>query len=140
MKGFVTVISFLLFVLCFAKAEYMDVAATVTPLNVCVVQDANPVSRHSMDCVVPIESDRGIDGLEFGDSHSLAHRISISAERVHRFSSTETTQFIKNLLRKMATRMTTLANCHTRMYDFSRHLNWDTACEHYVIAMRRILI
>lgn len=40
--------------------------------------------------------------MEFGDAHTLAHRVSASAERMYRFSSMETTQFIKILLRKMA--------------------------------------
>lgn len=62
------------------------------------------------------------------------------AERMYRFSSMETTQFIKILLRKMAARMASLASCHTHVYASSYSLPWDSACEHYIFGMRRILI
>lgn len=92
------------------------------------------------DSVIPMDSNKGIADMEFGDAHTLAHRVSASAERMYRFSSIETTQFIKTLLRKMAARMASLASCHTHVYASSHSLHWDSACEHYIFGMRRILI
>lgn len=141
MKGFVTVILFFLFALVFAKTEYID-AATTTSINVCTVQNTAGTPKHSTneDAIVPLDKDKGVADMEVGDAHSLAHRISASIERMYRFSSIETSQFIKTLLRRMATRMASLANCHTRVYDSSHCLSWDDACEHYIFGMRRILI
>lgn len=141
MKGFITVILFFLFALVFARTEYID-AATATSVEVCTVQNTDDAPKHSIneDSIIPLDSNKGIADMELGDAHSLAHRVSASAERMYRFSSIETSQFIKTLLRRMATRMASLANCHTRVYDSSRCLNWDNACEHYIFGMRRILI
>ena len=141
MKGFVTVILFFLLTLALARTEYVDVAAA-TSMEVCTVQHTDAASQHSIneDRVIPLDSNKGIADMEFGDAHTLAHRVSASAERMYRFSSIETTQFIKTLLRKMATRMASLANCHTRVCASSHFLNWDSACEHYIFGMRRILI
>ena len=58
--------------------------------------------------------------MEFSDAYTLAHRVSTSAERLYRFSSIETTQYIKALLRKLATRMDVLTHCSKRVYDTSR--------------------
>ena len=33
-----------------------------------------------------------------------------------------------------------LASCHTHVYASSYSLPWDSACEHYIFGMRRILI
>lgn len=144
MKGFVTVILFFLFAIVCAKATHIDAATTARSIGICAVHNAaNDTSHHTVntDAIVPIARDKGVaDMEEIGDAHSLAHRVSTSAERMYRFSSIETTQFIKNLLRRMATRMANLANCHTRVYDTSRSLSWDNACEHYIFGMRRILI
>ena len=141
MKGFVTVILFFLLTLAFARTEYVD-AVPAASMTVCAVQHTDTASQHSVneDCVIPMDSNKGIADMEFGDAHTLAHRVSASAERMYRFSSIETTQFIKTLLRKMATRMASLANCHTRVCASSYFLNWDSACEHYIFGMRRILI
>lgn len=128
MKGFVTIILFFLFALAFAGTESVDAAETVS------------TEACSQGYVMPLEKDKGMTDMEFGDAHNLAHRVCVSAERMFRFSSIETTLFIKTLLRKMATRMASLAHCHTRVYDSSRCLNCDNACEHYVFGMRRILI
>lgn len=76
------------------------------------------------DSVIPMDSNKGIADMEFGDAHTLAHRVSASAERMYRFSSIETTQFIKTLLRKMAARMASLASCHTHVYASSHSLHW----------------
>ena len=142
MKGIVTAILFFLFAMVFARTEYVDAADTATSMVICTVQNTDDTPNHSNNesSIVPLENDRGIADMEFGDAHSLAHRISASAERMYRFSSTETAQFIKTLLRKMATRMASLAHSHTRVYDSSHCLSWDNACEHYIFGMRRILI
>lgn len=141
MKGFVTAILFILFALVFAKAEYVDVATT-TSMAICAVEQTDNTSEHSTSggAILPLDSNKGVGDIEFGDAHTLAHRISASAERMYRFSSIETAQFIKTLLRKMATRMAVLAHCHTRVYDSFRCLGWDNACEHYIFGLRRILI
>jgi len=141
MKGFVTVILFFLFALAFAGTECVDVATT-TSVMVCTVQNTDTTPQHFIneDRVIPLDSNKGVADMEFGDAHTLAHRVSASAERMYRFSSMETTQFIKTLLRKMAIRMASLANCHTRVYASSHSLHWDSACEHYIFGMRRILI
>ena len=131
MRGFVTVILFFLFALAFARTEYVD-AVPAALMTVCTVQNT--------DSVIPMDSNKGIADMEFGDAHTLAHRVSASAERMYRFSSIETTQFIKTLLRKMAARMASLASCHTHVYASSHSLHWDSACEHYIFGMRRILI
>ena len=112
MKGFVTVILFFLFALAFAGTEYVD-AVPAASMTVCTVQHTDTTPQHS---------------------------INDSAERMYRFSSIETTQFIKILLRKMAARMASLASCHTHVYASSHSLPWDSACEHYIFGMRRILI
>lgn len=141
MKGFVTLILFFLLALVFAKTEYMD-AATATSTAVCAVQNPDDAPQHSIseDAIIPLDRNKGIADMEVADAHSLAHRISASAERMYRFSSIETAQFIKTLLRRMATRMASLASCHTRVYDSSPSHSWDDACEHYIFGMRRILI
>ena len=114
MKGFVTVILFFLFALAFAGTEYVD-AVPAASMTVCTVQHTDTTPQHSIneDRVIPLDSNKGIADMEFGDAHTLAHRVSASAERMYRFSSMETTQFIKILLRKMAARMASLASCHT---------------------------
>ena len=129
MRGFVTVILFFLFALAFARTEYVD-AVPAALMTVCTVQhtDTTPQDSINEDSVIP------------RDAHTLAHRVSASAERMYRFSSMETTQFIKTLLRKMAARMASLASCHTHVYASSHSLHWDSACEHYIFGMRRILI
>lgn len=106
MKGFVTVILFFLFALAFAGTEYVD-AVPAASMTVCTVQHTDTTPQHSIneDRVIPLDSNKGIADMEFGDAHTLAHRVSASAERMYRFSSMETTQFIKILLRKMAARM-----------------------------------
>lgn len=102
MKGFVTVILFFLFALAFAGTEYVD-AVPAASMTVCTVQHTDTTPQHSIneDRVIPLDSNKGIADMEFGDAHTLAHRVSASAERMYRFSSMETTQFIKILLRKM---------------------------------------
>ena len=138
MRGFVTVILFFLFALAFARTEYVD-AVPAALMTVCTVQntDTTPQDSINEDSVIPMDSNKGIADME---SHTLAHRVSASAERMYRFSSIETTQFIKTLLRKMAARMASLASCHTHVYASSHSLHWDSACEHYIFGMRRILI
>lgn len=129
MKGFVTVILFFLFALAFAGTEYVD-AVPAASMTVCTVQHTDTTPQHSIneDRVIPLDSNKGIADMEFGDAHTLAHRVSASAERMYRFSSMETTQFIKILLRKMAARMASLASCHTHVYASSYSLPWDSAC------------
>ena len=102
MRGFVTVILFFLFALAFARTEYVD-AVPAALMTVCTVQntDTTPQDSINEDSVIPMDSNKGIADMEFGDAHTLAHRVSASAERMYRFSSIETTQFIKTLLRKM---------------------------------------
>ena len=141
MRGFVTVILFFLFALAFARTEYVD-AVPAALMTVCTVQntDTTPQDSINEDSVIPMDSNKGIADMEFGDAHTLAHRVSASAERMYRFSSIETTQFIKTLLRKMAARMASLASCRTHVYASSHSLHWDSACEHYIFGMRRILI
>ena len=135
MRGFVTVILFFLFALAFARTEYVD-AVPAALMTVCTVQntDTTPQDSINEDSVIPMDSNKGIADMEFGDAHTLAHRVSASAERMYRFSSIET------LLRKMAARMASLASCHTHVYASSHSLHWDSACEHYIFGMRRILI
>lgn len=96
MKGFVTVILFFLFALAFAGTEYVD-AVPAASMTVCTVQHTDTTPQHSIneDRVIPLDSNKGIADMEFGDAHTLAHRVSASAERMYRFSSMETTQFIK---------------------------------------------
>ena len=79
-------------------------------------------------------------GTEYVAAVPAASMTVCTAERMYRFSSMETTQFIKILLRKMAARMASLASCHTHVYASSYSLPWDSACEHYIFGMRRILI
>ena len=128
MKGFVTVILFFLFALAFAGTEYVD-AVPAASMTVCTVQHTDTTPQHSIneDRVIPLDSNKGIADMEFGDAHTLAHRVSASAERMYRFSS-------------MAARMASLASCHTHVYASSYSLPWDSACEHYIFGMRRILI
>lgn len=140
MKGFVTVILFFLFALAFAGTEYVD-AVPAASMTVCTVQHTDTTPQHSIneDRVIPLDSNKGIADMEFGDAHTLAHRVSASAERMYRFPPWRLIQ-LSNLLRKMAARMASLASCHTHVYASSYSLPWDSACEHYIFGMRRILI
>lgn len=142
MKGFVTVILFFLFAFVSIEAGHINVVSATVIEEVCTVQDTHEIPMQSINenAIIPLNRDRAQADMEVGDAHSLAHRLSVSAERMCRFSSIETSQFIKTLLRRMATRMANLTTCHTRVYDTSRSLSWDNACEHYIFGMRRILI
>lgn len=142
MKAFITVILLSLFALIGTYAVHSDVATTATS-KVCTVQDiAQSTTPTAIDeaVLLPRSMDKGIADMEVGDAHTLAHRISASAERMYRFSSIETAHFIRTLLRRMAIRMANLTNCYIRVYDTSRFFSWNNACEHYIFEMRRILI
>ena len=106
-------------------------------LKILVVDDESRMRKLVRDF---LERERYLADMEFSDAYTLAHRVSTSAERLYRFSSIETTQYIKALLRKLATRMDVLTHCSKRVYDTSRSQSWDDACEHYIFGMRRILI
>ena len=141
MKGFVTVILFFLFALAFAGTGYVD-AVPAASTGVCTVQNTDSSPQHSVDeeLLISPDDNEGTTDMELGDAQTLAQRVSASAERMCRFSSMETTHFIKNLLRKMAARMAGLANCHTRVHASFPFLNGDSACEYYIFGLRRILI
>lgn len=141
MKSFVITILFCLFAWVGIGAQHVNEAAA-TDAEEYVMQDRQHTERRvaNSDAVVPIEKDRCTAEMEMDGMHNLAHRVSASAERMFRFSSLETSQFIKNLLRRMAIRMADLTQCHAHVYDTSRNFSCDTACEHYVFGMRRILI
>ena len=125
--------------LAFAGTEYVD-AVPAASMTVCTVQHTDTTPQHSIneDRVIPLDSNKGIADMEFGDAHTLAHRVSASAERMYRFSSMETTQFIKILLRKMAARMASLASCHTHVYASSYSLPWIVLASTIIFGMRRI--
>jgi len=76
MKGFVTVILFFLFALAFAGTEYVD-AVPAASMTVCTVQHTDTTPQHSIneDRVIPLDSNKGIADMEFGDAHTLAHRV-----------------------------------------------------------------
>lgn len=143
MKGFVAIILFFVLALVGIKAGYPSVTFSVAAVEEQseVLYDS-PVRKHKPEAgtIIPLESKQGLADMELNDAHTLAHRLSISAERLCRFSSTETVQYIKALLRKLAIRMDVLACCSERVYDSSRSLSWEDACEHYIFGMRRILI
>lgn len=141
MKGFVTVILFLLFASAFAGTEAVD-AAPAASMTVYTVQHTDIAPQHSIheERISPPDSNKGMADMELGDTDTPAHRVSVSAERMCRFFSIETAQFIKTLLRKMAVRVADLANCHARVHDSSHSLDRDSACDHYIFGMRRILI
>lgn len=141
MKSFVITILFCLFAWVGIGAQHINETAA-TEAEEYVMQDRQHTERRvaNSDAVVPIEKDRCTAEMEMDGMHNLAHRVSASAERMFRFSSLETSQFIKNLLRRMAIRMADLAQCHAHVYNTSRNFSCDTACEHYVFGMRRILI
>ena len=133
MKGFIAIILFFVLALAGVKTGHLSVASSIAVPGQCAVQDDCFTHSHSVNegAIIP---------LEFSDAYTLAHRVSTSAERLYRFSSIETTQYIKALLRKLATRMDVLTHCSKRVYDTSRSQSWDDACEHYIFGMRRILI
>ena len=62
--------------------------------------------------------------MEFGDAHTLAHRVSASAERYVPFFLHGDYPIYQILLRKMAARMASLASCHTHVYASSYSLPW----------------
>lgn len=142
MKVFVTIILFFLVAVTGIKVGDTGASTPAAAVKVCIVQNTINTLESSVtnDAFVSLDRDKRIADMEVADGRNLAHRISASAERMYRFSSIETFQFIKTLLRRMALRIANLANCHTRVYDTSRSLSWDTACEHYIFGMRRILI
>lgn len=141
MKGFVITILFCLFAWVGAGVLHLD-EAEATHAEMCVMQNGQSTEHRVTvpSAVVPIEKNHYPTEMEINGIHNLAHQVSASAERMFRFSSLETSQFIKNLLRRMAIRMADLAQCHAHVYDTSRNFSCDTACEHYVFGMRRILI
>ena len=69
MKGFVTVILFFLFALAFAGTEYVD-AVPAASMTVCTVQHTDTTPQHSIneDRVIPLDSNKGIADMEFGDA------------------------------------------------------------------------
>lgn len=142
MKGFVTVTLFFIFALICIKAGNNGTVLSTVSMEECAVQYTSAIDKNTVnpDAIISLDRGKGIADMEVSDAHNLAHRISASAERMYRFSSIETSQFIKTLLRRMADRIANLANCHTHVYDTSRCLSWDGACEHYIFGMRRILI
>lgn len=141
MKGFVITILFCLFAWVGIEVQHVNETAT-TDAEMCVTQNERSTKHGAAnpDSVIPIEKGRCTTEMEIDDMHSLAQRVSTSAERMFRFSSLETSQFIKNLHRRMTTRMAGLTQCHAHVYDTSRSLGCATACDHYVFGMRRILI
>lgn len=72
MRGFVTVILFFLFALAFARTEYVD-AVPAALMTVCTVQntDTTPQDSINEDSVIPMDSNKGIADMEFGDAHTL---------------------------------------------------------------------
>lgn len=143
MKGFIAIILFFVLALLGTKAGHFTPDTKVNGgTTVCAVNKDCDARKNSEDAgaIIPLTREEGIADMEFSDAHTLAHRVSTSAERMYRFSSIETFHFIKGLLRRMASRTANLVNCSTLEFDSSRSLNWDNACEHYVFAMRRILI
>lgn len=143
MRGFVTAAMLLfLFVLAFAKTTAPEGVGRETSGVVCSVLHTDDALQHSIKAgsIIPLDIDNRATDMEYGNAHTLAHQVSASAGRMLRFSSVETAQFIKKLLRMMAIREGSLANSHARVYDSSHCLNWDNACEHYIFGMRRILI
>ena len=142
MKGFISIILFFVLALAGVKTGHFSVASSVVVPEQCAVQDDCSTQAHTINegAIIPLERERCLADMEFSDVHTLAHRVSTSAERLYRFSSIETIQYMKALLRKLATRMDMLAHCSKRVYDTSRSQSWDDACEHYIFGMRRILI
>lgn len=142
MKGFVAIILFFVLVLLGTKAGHLSSYTEVDGAEICAVNNDCDIQKCSMDAgaIIPLTKEGSLADMEFSDAHTLAHRVSASAERMYRFSSIETSHFVKGLLRRMATRMANLANCSTLEFDTSRSLNWGNACEHYIFGMRRILI
>lgn len=142
MKGFIAIILFFVLALAGVKTGHLSVASSIAVPGQCAVQDDCFTHSHSVNegAIIPLERERYLADMEFSDAYTLAHRVSTSAERLYRFSSIETTQYIKALLRKLATLMDVLTHCSKRVYDTSRSQSWDDACEHYIFGMRRILI
>lgn len=143
MKGFIAVILFFMLALVGVRSEHFSTASGIAAaVEACAIQDDCAAQKHTVNegVITPMDRDKCLADMEFSDAHTLAHRVSASAERMYRISSIETSQFIKALLRRMATRETLLAHCSTQVYDTSRSQNWDNASEHYIFGMRRILI
>ncbi|WP_455672770.1 hypothetical protein [Phocaeicola sp.] len=143
MKGFIAVILFFMLALIGVRSEHFSTASDATTVvEMCAVQDDCATQKHAINegAIVPLDRNRCVADMEFSDAHTLAHRVSASAERMFRFSSIETVLFNKALLRRMATHMSMLAHCSTRVHDTARSQNWEDACEHYIFGMRRILI
>ena len=142
MKGFIAIILFFVLALAGVNTGHLSVASSIAVPGQRAVQDDGFTHSHSVNegAIIPLERERYLADMEFSDAYTLAHRVSTSAERLYRFSSIETTQYIKALLRKLATRMDVLTHCSKRVYDTSRSQSWDDACEHYIFGMRRILI
>lgn len=143
MKVFITVI--LLFMLALTGGGTVHFASgskDAAEVEACVVQDGCIVPDRDVyeSAVDPLDMERCLFDMEGRDMHTLAHRVGISAERLNRFISIGTSQFMKSVVRVMAARMNLLAHCSTRIYDTLPGRNRKYACEHYVFGMRRILI
>lgn len=119
MKGFIAIILFFVLALAGVKTGHLSVASSIAVPGQCAVQDDCFTHSHSVNegAIIPLERERYLADMEFSDAYTLAHRVSTSAERLYRFSSIETTQYIKALLRKLATRMDVLTHCSKRVYD-----------------------
>ena len=114
MKGFIAIILFFVLALAGVKTGHLSVASSIAVPGQCAVQDDCFTHSHSVNegAIIPLERERYLADMEY----------------------------IKALLRKLATRMDVLTHCSKRVYDTSRSQSWDDACEHYIFGMRRILI
>lgn len=101
MKGFIAIILFFVLALAGVKTGHLSVASSIAVPGQCAVQDDCFTHSHSVNegAIIPLERERYLADMEFSDAYTLAHRVSTSAERLYRFSSIETTQYIKALLR-----------------------------------------
>lgn len=141
MKGFIAIILFMMLVLAGAKGEHASVTSAIDVASYTLTDDCN-IKNNTFNegAILPLNRDKGWADMEFSDAHTLAHRVSASAERLYRLSSIETSQFIKALLRRMAIRMASLANHSVCIKEYSNALMGGDACDHYIYGMRRILI
>ena len=139
MRICITFVLFVVFLLLGIQAAAVDAACNdshATHRVMPIAEQTTSSSHHWDDLNHPFDS----QAVEYADAHTLAYRLCLSAQRMNRFSSLETSNYIRHLLRNLALRLASLSSSQIHSNDVASALSWHFACEHYVFGMRRLLL
>ena len=139
MRICITFVLFVVFLLLGIQAAAVDAACNdshVTHRVMPIAEQTTSSSHHWDDLNHPFDS----QAVEYADAHTLAYRLCLSAQRMNRFFSLETSSYIRHLLRNLALRLASLSSSQIHSNDVANALSWHFACAHYVLGMRRLLL